>query len=167
MTMQPISSRPVFCSGNSASTFNSTGASGWKPLCRVHKWTLVYFIAQFSSIWKWNDAVCGVLCLSVLSNRNNERRRRIGSCAEKFCRRGSRGIVPCQKGKWAGLKRCPVSQLRFSSLDRSEELFQNGIPRLCRHDPSGHHFKWNQNHVFNSRCKKMIVRLIWQYYRCR
>lgn len=27
-------------------------ASGWKPLCRLRKWTLVYFIAQFSSIWK-------------------------------------------------------------------------------------------------------------------
>lgn len=88
-------------------------------------------------------------------------------CAEKFCRRGSRGIVPCQKGKWAGLKRCPVSQLRFSSLGRSEELFQNGTLRLCCHDPSGHHFKWNQNHIFNSRCNKMIVCLIWQYYRCR
>lgn len=76
MTMQPISSRPVFCSGNSPSTFNNAGASGGKPLCRVHKWTLVYFIAQFSSIWKWNDALCGILRLSVLSNRNNEGRKK-------------------------------------------------------------------------------------------
>lgn len=78
MTMQPISSHPVFCSGNSRNTFNNAGASGWEPLCRVHKWTLVYFIAQFSSIWKWNGALSGVLCLSILSNRNNERQIRMG-----------------------------------------------------------------------------------------
>lgn len=77
--MQPISSYPVLCSGHSRSTFNNAGASRWKPLCRVHKWTLVYFIAQFSSIWKWNDALSCRLRLFVLSNRNNKRKIRTGS----------------------------------------------------------------------------------------
>lgn len=114
---------------------------------------------------KWCALQHSLLVSLVQQEQWTENKNRL--CAEKFCRRGSRGIVPCQKGKWAGLKRCPVSQLRFSSLGRSEELFQNGTLRLCCHDPSGHHFKWNQNHIFNSRCNKMIVCLIWQYYRCR
>ena len=74
--MQWISSYLVFCSGNSWSISNSAEASRWTPLCLLYKWTLTYFIAHFSSIWKWNDALSSLVCLFV-SSADNERKIRI------------------------------------------------------------------------------------------
>lgn len=71
-----------------------------KPLCLVYKWTLVYCIAHFSSIWKWNDALSRLVCLFVLSSADNGRRRRIAREPGSFRRDESPGIISgAKKGK--------------------------------------------------------------------
>lgn len=50
----------------------------------MYKWTLVYFIAHFSSIWKWNDALSSLVCLFVLSSWDNERKIRIACVLGTF-----------------------------------------------------------------------------------
>lgn len=95
--MQWISSYLVFCSGNSLSTSNNTEASRWKPLCLLYKWTLVYFIAHFSSIWKWNDALSSLVCLFVLSSRDNERKIRIARVLGTFVEAALMALFPAKR----------------------------------------------------------------------
>lgn len=129
--MQPISSHPVFCSGHSRSTFNNAGASRWKPLCRVHKWTLVYFIAPFSSIWKWNDALSSRLRLFVLSNRNNKRKIRTGSELGTFADVALVALFRAKRESGPDWRDVLCNMIEFTVLDRGEDVLQNGIPWLC------------------------------------
>lgn len=65
----------------------------------MYKWTLVYFIAHFSSIWKLNDALSSLVCLFVLSGRDNERKIRIACALGTFA---GEALVALFQGKRRG-----------------------------------------------------------------